>query len=181
MKKLLLSGLMLTFLVPLLAQTTFKSDASSSKMSILGTSTLHDWESVVEDFTVTATVGDNKVSNVNLNVVVKSIKSGKNGMDKNTYNAMNADQFPNIKFSANELMISGTNLKGTGQLTIAGNTKSIPVNFSFEKWNEDTFQVIGKVDIIMSEYGVDPPTAMLGTIKTGDKVTIKFEIPMTKN
>ena len=180
MKKLILFSFLAFLTIPLIAQTAFNSNASSSKMSILGTSTLHDWESVVEDFSVTTSTEEGKLTNINLNVVVKSIKSGKGGMDKNTYKAMKADQFPNIKFSAKELSVSGTNITGTGQLTIAGKTKSIPVNFSYEKWNNDTFQVIGKVDIVMSEYGIDPPTAMMGAIKTGDKITIKFEIAMNK-
>ena len=180
MKKLILFPLLAVLTLPLIAQTAFQSDGNSSKMSILGTSTLHDWESVVENFTVTASIKDGNLVDVKLDVVVKSIKSGKGGMDKNTYKAMKEDQFPKIKFSAKELSVSETKLTGTGQLTIAGKTKSIPVNFSFEKWNNDTFQVSGQIDLVMSEYGIDPPTAMMGAIKTGDKVTIKFEIPMIK-
>jgi hypothetical protein len=28
----------------------------------------------------------------------------------------------------------------------------------------------------MSDYGMKPPTAMLGTIKTGDAVTVHFDL-----
>ena len=176
MKKLLLLGTAAFLMSSLSAQTSFKSDASSSKMSVLGTSTLHDWESIVEDFSASASVENGKIANVNFTAKVKSIKSGKGGMDKNTYKAMKADNFPNIKFTAKELNVSGTNLSGSGQLTIAGKTKTIQSNFSYEKWTDDAFQIRGEVELIMSEYGIDPPTAMMGTIKTGDKVTIKFEI-----
>ena len=110
-----------------------------------------------------------------INVSVEPIKLNKVGGF--SYNIKDPKY---IKFTAKELTISGTKITGTGQLTIAGKTKSIPVNFSYEKWNNDTFQVIGKVDIVMSEYGIDPPTAMMGAIKTGDKITIKFEIAMNK-
>ena len=163
------------------AQATITSIASSSKMSILGTSTLHDWESVVEDFAVTAKYSEKSITDVQFTAKVKSIKSGKGGMDKNTYKAMDADKYPEIKFTASDLMIDGTSLKGSGNLTIKGATKSIPVELNYETWSEDSYLVTGAVTFNMSEYGVEPPTAMMGAIKTGDEVTIDFEINLSEN
>jgi len=36
--------------------------------------------------------------------------------------------------------------------------------------------VTGSYKFKMSSFGIDPPRAMLGTIRTGDEVTIKFKI-----
>ena len=30
----------------------------------------------------------------------------------------------------------------------------------------------------MSQHGVSPPRAMMGTMRTGDKVTVKFNVTM---
>jgi hypothetical protein len=38
----------------------------------------------------------------------------------------------------------------------------------------------GKKTIKMTEFEVEPPTALLGTIKTGDEVTISFNSKFNK-
>lgn len=35
---------------------------------------------------------------------------------------------------------------------------------------------MGEIKINMTEFNVDPPTALLGTIKTGEEITIKFQV-----
>jgi hypothetical protein len=35
--------------------------------------------------------------------------------------------------------------------------------------------------IKMTEYKMEPPTAMMGTIKVGDEVTVNFDITVTPN
>jgi hypothetical protein len=39
----------------------------------------------------------------------------------------------------------------------------------------DTLNVQGTLDLLMTDYGVTPPKAMLGMLKTDPKVTITFE------
>jgi polyisoprenoid-binding protein YceI len=45
-----------------------------------------------------------------------------------------------------------------------------------EKWKANSMTVSGDYTLKMTDYGIQPPKAMWGTIKTGDEVTIKFEI-----
>ena len=160
------------------AQQTLKSSKSSSTVNIAGTSTLHDWVSEVETFSVTASQSGNAISNVSFTADVESIKSGKSGMDKNTYKAMNSDKYPKIIFKADKLMVNGTSVTGEGDLTIAGTTKRMPVDLIYESWSDDSFLVRGSVTFNMSTFGIDPPTAMMGAIKTGDQITINLDITM---
>ena len=48
---------------------------------------------------------------------------------------------------------------------------------------EATLVVKGKLDLLMTDYGIKPPTAMLGMLKTDPKVTVAFEtvlaVPLT--
>ena len=37
-------------------------------------------------------------------------------------------------------------------------------------------RVSGQVDILMTEFGLEPPTALLGLIKAKDRVTIRFDL-----
>jgi len=148
----------------------FKCDAKAGECSIKGTSTLHDWESDVEEFSIVA-LRDGDMISAEFNVVVKSIKSGHSGMDKNTYNALNSDAYPEITFTAKDLKIDENKaIVGTGNLSIAGQTKSIPVRFDMACWVEETMTISGEIEIKMTEYGVDPPVALFGTVKTGDDI-----------
>jgi polyisoprenoid-binding protein YceI len=158
----------------------FTANNKSGECSIKGTSTLHDWESTIEDFSISATKDGDLIA-ADFTVVVGSIKSGHNGMDKNTYKALREDQHPKITFSASNLKISGEGLiKGQGDLTIAGQTKRIPVVFSMASWLEDTMTIVGEITINMTDYGVDPPVALLGTIKTGEEIVFAVNTTLNK-
>ena len=42
-----------------------------------------------------------------------------------------------------------------------------------------TITVIGDVPLLMTDYGIKPPTAMLGMLKTDPKITVTFEVVLT--
>ena len=42
------------------------------------------------------------------------------------------------------------------------------------------FHVTGTVPLLMSQYGIRPPTAMMGTMRTRDAVTIRFDVTLTR-
>lgn len=153
---------------------SYKVVKGESKVVVQGTSTVHDWESEMESFSLSFYVSDKTMNNVSFKGSVKSIKSGKKSMDSNTYEAMKADKFPNITFTGSGFKISDGKISGTGKLTIAGVTKSVPISLNLESWNAGTYNITGQVKFKMSTYGIDPPTAVFGTIKTGDDLTIVF-------
>lgn len=153
-----------------------ESNLSESTMTISGTSTLHDWESAVEEFKATCTLREGDIQNASFEAKVESIKSGTKAMDQNTYKAMKSEQFPKISFSSTSVKSAENHLEVSGKLTIAGTSKTIHMKLNREKWSEETMTVSGSYSLKMSDYGIDPPRAMLGTIRTGDEVTISFNI-----
>ena len=153
---------------------SYKVVKGESKVVVQGTSTVHDWESNMEHFSLSFIVADKTMNNVSFKGSVKSIKSGKKSMDSNTYEAMKAYQHSHITFTGSGFKISDGKITGTGKLTIAGVTKSIPIDLNLESWSAGSYNITGKVTFKMSTFGIDPPTAVFGTIKTGDDVTIAF-------
>jgi len=152
-----------------------------SKVLIKGTSTLHDWESKVEK-TEAKIVFDNyenvTIEKLFVTVDVFSIKSGKKTMDKLTYKALKGKEFPKITFLFKEGDIVNQNsefinIKLKGDLTIAGVTKEVSVLTKVNKKGEK-ISLTGSYKLKMTSFGVKPPTALLGTIKTGDEITIDF-------
>lgn len=161
-------------------QKTFTLDAKP-QLKLSGTSSLHDWDMTSETATgkLIADVENNKLNSIKSLVVempAESIKSGKGGMDKNAYKAIKTDKFKTIKF---ELKSSAKQSDGswnfTGVFTIAGVAKQVtlkaketstPGNYAFE----------GTYSFKLTDYKVTPPTALMGTVKTGDDVKVSFKV-----
>jgi polyisoprenoid-binding protein YceI len=166
----------LIFATNMVIGQTYSSKLSESSMTVSGTSTLHDWESDVEELSATCTIEGDEMQSTSFSAEVKSIKSGTDSMDENTYEALEADDHGQITFKSKTIKRSGNNLVVSGVLTIAGSSQNITMNLIMEKWKANSMTVSGDYTLKMTDYGIQPPKAMWGTIKTGDEVTIKFEI-----
>lgn len=162
---------------------SLKPNQLKPSITISGTSTLHDWESIVESPKGEYVFDEKTIKSLTLNIPVTSIKSKQEEklMDKKTYEALDSDKNPTIIFQLTEPatpVISGseTQVILTGNLTIAGITKKISIKSSGKKNSAGAFQFSGVVPLKMSDYKIKPPVAMLGLIKTGDVINIKFDV-----
>lgn len=168
-----------------IAQQVFKPSADS-KVIVEGTSSLHDWTSEATAIKGNAIIDlkDGKLENlkdVSVSIPVKNIKSGKSGMDKNTYTALKEKEHPEIKFAMDSYKNGKPGeLSVKGKLTIAGSTKQIEMPVKYKVLSPSKISFEGSTSFKMSDFGIDPPTAMMGTIKTGDDVTISFLTTLIK-
>lgn len=113
-----------------------------------------------------------------LTIPVKGMKSGKSGLDKKMVESLKADQFPNITFRMKNIsLISPTPLKVkvSGSLTVAGAEKNIELEATLEK-QDGGFWIQGKKDLLMTDFGITPPKALLGAVKADNKITIHYKI-----
>ena len=102
------------------------------------------------------------------------------------YEALKAEEFSSIEFrmiNGKISSITGNEFNGTatGYLSIAGKTKEVNVPFSGNLLNDGQLDLEGKVNLKMSEFDIDPPKAMAGTLKTGDEVSIVYSLKLEKN
>lgn len=180
MYKLLIT--LVLFLSPsaIFAQT-FNASPAESEMIIYGTSNVHDWEVDAEEFNGNAEIileEDSLVSITDLqfNVMVEGIKSGKGGMDKKMYGALNPKKYSTITFVLAEVVeMTDSTLLANGELTISGVTNEIQMEVVYEILEDGSLSFKGSHPITMSDYDVDPPKAMFGAIKAGDDVTVTFD------
>ena len=102
-------------------------------------------------------------------------------MNNNTYKALKADDHPEIVFElAAQLPNIPVDTKGKVveakvNLFIAGVTKAIDMSVTVTAVAHGNISFEGSKTIKMTDYGVKPPVAMLGTMKTGDAITIHFK------
>lgn len=163
---------------------SYKLDNGASSLKIDGTSNIHDWTIEAENTSgmIVANFNGEKLEDItklDFTVVAESLMSGKSGMDKNTYKALDTDTYEKITFQLKDvkniekLTADTYKVRTTGVLMIAGKKKMIDIEFQLTQ-KHNKLMITGDHKIEMSDYGVDPPTAMFGTIKTGDTVKISF-------
>lgn len=149
-----------------------KITQKSVAVAVNGTSPLHDWEMNASAASFTGTVNGNTISNATFTIPVKNLKSKKgNTMDNKAYEALKANQYPTISFTATSINIGKSNV--SGKLTIAGVSKNVSFPVNVAK-NENSYTIFGTEKVKLSEFGMSRPGFM--GIKTGDDVTIKVNI-----
>lgn len=182
-KRLFLIALSITLAcLPVLSQDGYATKAF--KMSVSGTSSLHDWESEATKVSADASLDLSGaqlegINSLKVTVAAKGIVSPKGKiMDNKTYDALKADKYPNITFRLDKATVNGSAVQATGKLTIAGKTQTVSLNATSRMDSAGNITFSGSKAIKMTDYGMDPPTALMGTIKTGDEVTIKYELTL---
>lgn len=168
-----------------------KYETSGPILKIEGTSSLHDWDMTSKEGVCSASFDFAGVKLTNMlslafSVRAETLKSGTKGLNKNAYKAMKTAKYPTITFISNNATVrsNGANsytLNARGKLTISGVTKevSIPVACTINP-ADMSIQANGTYKIKMSDYKVTPPSFMFGAMKTGDEITINFNVALKK-
>ena len=85
-------------------------------------------------------------------------------------------QHPEITFRLSRVEADATGaLKGIGILRIAGVERETALTLATQR-SDAGITVTGQVPLMMTDFGIEPPKAMLGMLKTDPKLTVTFEI-----
>jgi polyisoprenoid-binding protein YceI len=173
------------------AQTTARVPvAPDSKLWIEGTSNLHGWSCTAERFDAAieidatadlATAAPKAVKRVEVKVPVKALKCGHGGMDDNLYKALKADATPEISYIMATLdavpdEAAALTIKTVGTLAMAGKENKLTMEVVATRLPDGSVKATGMVPIKMTDYGIKPPTAIFGTLRTGDEVKVNFAL-----
>lgn len=178
---------------PLSAQERYNvSDGSSIEIS--GTSTLSDWivrsKEVSGEMTFTPSQEKGKASGIRSGTIpqaravleVLSIKSEKGEtMDNKLYKALKSDVHPQITF----VLTSPVHVSGEEQISASGDVQlagvSRPMTFDLKLAHTDRgLQLTGSRSLKLSDFAIEPPTAMFGQIVTGDDIVVKLDLYFIK-
>lgn len=162
------------------AQVQYKLIQEGSSVLVKGTSTLHDWEmkgsKISGAFVLDADGELNKLSSGNFVLESGSLTSEHNLMNKKAYEALKQKSYPKIE--ARLLQVEGDQHSGKAKmaLTIAGKTKQITDDFQVSRTADGKMEISGVLNLKMSDFGVEPPVALMGTIKTGDEIKVEYRL-----
>jgi polyisoprenoid-binding protein YceI len=163
---------------------------TAARVSIAGTSNIHEFTAATTDVKVahlelaegiggpgmlSAVLSAGSLDAFEIVVKAGTLKSDKDGLDKNMWKALKTAQYPDIAFKLTKLDGKPGALRAIGLLKIAGVEKEVAFDLKAAA-NASTVTVFGDVPLLMTDYGIAPPKAMMGMLKTDPKVIVTFEI-----
>jgi polyisoprenoid-binding protein YceI len=159
------------------------ASTNGSMVRVEGTSTIHDWK--MEGATISGKINAPTPDNWNapaqavVTIPVTSIRSEHSKMDKLMAEALKAQAHPEIRFEMTEAVPQRATaeafvLKTKGKLTIAGVTKEIAFDVQGSRNPDGRYTLVGNAPVKMTSFGINPPKAMMNTIRTGDDVKVTF-------
>jgi polyisoprenoid-binding protein YceI len=188
MNKSTLSKQFVVLAISVLAMYSNTTHAQSLKlnpktfvMTIAGTTNVHNFESNVTQASGELVInGSKQVQSLSVEIPVKGIKSKEKLMDSKTYQAFNSDKNPTIIFKSTEvigLQVTGNDISATvnGNLTIAGVTRKVTLKPIGKIVKPGVYEFKASYSLKMTDYKMSPPTAMLGMMKVGDGIMLKFD------
>jgi polyisoprenoid-binding protein YceI len=154
-----------------------------SRITVAGTSTVHDWECTASSFTgtldgATSEAALTGLTALTVTVPVNALDCGNGTMNGKLRDALGASA---IRFTLGSARVGNVNsgrfgVDANGQLTIHGTARAQRIQAQGQALGNGRFRFTGSFPVTMSQFGVEPPTAMMGTLRTGDRVTVSFDV-----
>ena len=152
-----------------------------------GDSTLHRYHLDARTFDASMTVADGaadlladirakRVTSLGFSVRVGALSSGETGLDENLRKALKADAHPLITFNMQSFDVKdASNFILHGKLEVAGVARDIALPVGVAN-RDGALHFTGKVPLRMTDFEVQPPVLMLGTLKTADAVDVGYDL-----
>jgi hypothetical protein len=168
----------------------------SGRITIAGTSNIHEYSASTTAVRVTRVqiaggvagpafwdeiVKPGAVEAFEVAITAASLSSPKEGLDKNMHKALKVSEHQDITFRLRRIEPRpGTpgGLRGIGLLQIAGVEREVALDLTATR-NDAALTLHGEVQLLMTDFGITPPKAMLGMLKTDPKVTVTFDAVLT--
>ena len=159
---------------------------SGSALWLEGDSTLHAYRSEATRLELefswkgAATLGS--PASLSLRVPVAGLKSEHKGLDKNLRKALAADEHPDIVFALSSYAVEASSdgrrtIVADGALSVAGVTKTRELRATLEE-KDGALVLEGEHALLMTDFGVKPPTALLGTVRAKNRVVVRFRLDL---
>ncbi len=155
---------------------------NTSRVWVEGTSTVRAYRCESAQVTGAASAGSTQlasigsVSGAEVSIPVASLDCRNETMNGHMRNALKANAAPTIRFRAQSVDVAANGaVKMTGGLTIGGQTQQVSIDATAAEVNGQ-LRVRGTKQIRMPDYGVRPPSLMMGTMRVNPLVTVGFDV-----
>lgn len=160
-----------------------------STITVEGTSNVHGWSCTSTQVAgtanaATAAAGWTGLSALTLSVPVSSLDCRNRTMNGKLRDAFGAAN-PTVRFTLGNARVStprngAFTVQATGTLAMAGQSRPLTVTAAGTVTPSGQYRFTGSVPVTMSQWGMRPPTALAGTMRTGDRVTVRFDVTLAR-
>jgi polyisoprenoid-binding protein YceI len=183
-------------LIPAIAMTSAQYQPvllSDSRLWVSGTSTVRSFEckATSVDATIEAASpavssevmsGQKAVQTVIIAIPAAKLDCANGTMNEHMFKAIKSKDNPVIEFRlASYDMAKGAdamNGKLTGTLSLGGVQKEITIDAAATALPNGALRVVGAEELLLSDYGLKAPSLMMGAMKVGNKVTVRFDLQL---
>jgi len=198
-KLMMLTAMTLFGAVTAAAQGIQMAVKPDSKLNLAGSSNVHDWSCKSSAFFAKVEVDTGfvthpftqlakPISTVSVTIPVKTLKCGHTKMDNNMYEALNEKQYPDIRYTLISYTVDHATVSvdtftanTVGDLTVAGKTIKVEIPIKTTRLLGGTARGEGTVNLKMTDFGIKPPVALLGTLRTKDAISISFDVLLDRS
>lgn len=167
-----------------------------NEMYVEGGSTVHDWNCPIEELSGSLQADTPEaedaspvsgISKTQVQVPVDAIQCDKDTMNEKLREALQMNAYPEVYFSLSEAQVSPLpdsggarfSVDATGEIILAGERREIDLPVQGKRLDNGDLRLTGSHTIRLSDYDVDRPTALLGTVRTSEEVTVHFDVTAT--
>ncbi len=153
-----------------------------SRMSIRGSSTVNRFTCESAELGGMGWLTDTGAPQLTLDVPARSFDCGDGRMNRDMYRALKVDAHPTIHFTLRAVqpidrVVAGRQkMQVTGELTIAGVTRPVELTVDGQRLDDGTLRAAGEAPLKMSDFGIRPPSAMMGLIRAHDDIQVRFDL-----
>lgn len=172
------------------AQSTYAFDQENSSIHMYGSSNYADWDTSVGINDAEITVGElNELSaeiiqDLSFNMPVTEIDGDDERLNENIYYYLEQEEHPYITFELIEVLEIGErennsfDITAVGEIEAAGVADQIELTAQANLQADDSIRIQGEHELLMTDFDIEPPTAMMGAIVAEDWVRVEFDVTL---
>lgn len=168
----------------------------SPNMHLYGEANIKSWDAAITEVNGSLTIQDVETitaenlspelfQNLTLTIPVEEIEAESGGLTSNIHKYLKGDDYPNITFELNNVtditeQEDGSFLiSGSGVISAAGAENTVEMQVTANLVSNG-IQFTGEQELLMTDFGIDPPTAVFGTIRSRDEIRIEFNVSFSR-
>ncbi|MBR9919307.1 MAG: YceI family protein [Bacteroidetes bacterium] len=176
---------------PTLRQAGTLTIESNSRLYLEGTSNVTDFDCVCEQdlsdlhYEFIRESGKLSFHNTDLYIQSNSLDCGHNGMNRDMYQTLKADQYPSIRIELLNVYAPPPDFNNCVETkdihvrlahTIAGKRQVMTIPVQAENRGNHRYRFRSSYPVILSDFGLKMPSPMLGLVKVSDTITIHIDL-----
>ena len=163
-----------------------------SRLWLEGSSNVRDWRcdatsldaSIdLDNDTYDGTASVERVRGVQVRVPALALTCGRSQMDNIMYKALRADDEPECRQIVGKFDVVTRepsdpehSLVMQGTLRVAGRERVVRVPVEVKEQRDGSLRAQGALPILMTDYGITPPKALFGVLRTDNRLVVKFDL-----